>query len=469
MDNAKNITEIAHEPVPTAVDPRDAYFDTTHLDKHLRKQTMRGGIVTLSSQAAKFVLRLVSTAVMARLLKPADFGLVAMVTVITGFVDMFKEAGLSMATVQREKITHAQVSTLFWLNVALGTLVMLLVVALAPVIAWFYHEPRLICIALVLSGTMLIGALGIQHQALLRRKMQFTRIAVIDIATMSIGTIVGIVLAEYGFGYWSLLGVSIVQSLAGTAMVICASGWVPTAPKTGSGVGEMVRFGSSLTGFNVINYFARQGDNLLIGRFLGSVELGLYSKAYGLLMMPIQQVNAPIGNVMVPALCRLTNDPQRFRRAYLKVLRYIAWVTLPGIALASIFSDSVMLVVLGPQWIVAAETFRILAIPAAIGVLCNTTGWLYISNGRAAQMMYWGMFSSLAIVCSFVVGLPWGVRGVATAYAICVVLIAIPCFYFAIRTLPISLRDIAYACAPGTCTAALICFVYYVYSGYNTF
>src|SRR5690606_19203223 len=169
------------------IDSRDAYFDTEHLTKHLRRRTMRGGAITVSSQGVKFALRLGSTAVLARLLTPADFGLIAMVTVVTGFVEMFKDAGLSMATIQRERITHAQVSTLFWINVALSALIMLLIAALAPAIAWFYGEPRLLPITLALSGTMIFGGLAVQHQALLRRQMQFGRLATIEITSMAAG------------------------------------------------------------------------------------------------------------------------------------------------------------------------------------------------------------------------------------------------------------------------------------------
>ncbi len=179
-------------------------FDTANLTKDLARRTIRGGAVTLTAQGAKFVLRMGSMAVLARLLTPADFGVIAMVTVITGFVEMFKDAGLSTATVQRATITHAQISTLFWINVALSVGVTATVAGLAPAIAWFYDDPRLTAVTLTLAGTMIFGGLAVQPQALLRRQMQFGRLATIEIASLVAGIGTACAMAVQGFGYWGL-------------------------------------------------------------------------------------------------------------------------------------------------------------------------------------------------------------------------------------------------------------------------
>ncbi len=151
------------------------FFDTEYLKADLKGRSVRGGAVTMAAQGIKFFLQIGSTVVLARLLTPEDFGLIAMVTAVTGFVMMFKDMGLSMATVQRAEIDHAQISTLFWINVVLSLAFMLLTATLAPAIAWFYSEPRLTWITLALAGAFIFSGFTVQHQALLRRQMNFGR------------------------------------------------------------------------------------------------------------------------------------------------------------------------------------------------------------------------------------------------------------------------------------------------------
>src|SRR2546430_2440270 len=190
---------------PAAEEPYHEHFRTDHLLRNLKSRTISSGAITMSAQGGKFILNLVSTIILARLLTPRDFGLVAMVTTITGFLRVFKDAGLSIATVQRERITHAQVSNLFWVNVAVSVLGSLIVAAAAPVIARFYHNPRLIGVTLILSTTFIISGSTVQHQALLKRQMRFKALALIEVGSMACGVFVGVVMAALGYGYWGFL------------------------------------------------------------------------------------------------------------------------------------------------------------------------------------------------------------------------------------------------------------------------
>jgi O-antigen/teichoic acid export membrane protein len=183
-------------------DRQQKHFKTDHLLPNLKGHTISSGAVTVSAQGAKFFLNLVSTVILARLLSPRDFGLVAMVTTVTGFLRVFKDAGLSIATVQREKITHAQVSNLFWINIAVSAVSTLVVAASAPIIARFYHNPNLISITLLLSTTFLISGTTVQHQALLKRQMRFKALALIEVGSMVIGVLVGATMALRGYRYW---------------------------------------------------------------------------------------------------------------------------------------------------------------------------------------------------------------------------------------------------------------------------
>lgn len=237
--------------------PKPNRFDTTHLQADLKGHTVRGGVKTFGAQGFGFILNVASVAILARLLTPHDFGLVAMVTAVTGLLAMFKDAGLSMATVQQETVTHEQVSTLFWVNVALSLVLMLLVAALSPWIAAFYHEPKLQTITLAIAGMFIFDGLSVQHQALLRRQMQFGILAKIQIFSSVLGIAAAISAALMGAGYWALLIQTASAQSVSAALTWGYARWVPGRPQRGVGALAMLKFGGYLTGFNFVNYFAR--------------------------------------------------------------------------------------------------------------------------------------------------------------------------------------------------------------------
>ena len=441
---------------PPAVTPDpDRFFDTRNLSADLKRHSVRGGTVTLVAQGAKLLLQTTSMMCLARLLTPADFGLIAMVLAITGFVMMLKDLGLSMATVQRAEINHGQVSTLFWINVGLSIVLVGVTAGLAPVVAWFYGEPRLIPITLVLAGAFLFGGLTIQHQALLRRQMRFRALAIVDIVAMALSVAVAIASALLGAGYWSLVAMQITLAAATAVGVWWACPWRPGRLRRGTGVRTMLAFGGYLTGFNVLNYFARNLDNTLIGWRWGATPLGLYSRAYSLLLLPIQQVTPPIAAVAIPALSRLNDQPERYRVFYLRALALLTFVTTPIVAVLLVCAEETILVFLGPNWRAAAPIFRILAISAAVQPVMNSAGWLYLSGGRSRALFAWGAAASVVVAGAFFIGLPFGPRGVALSYAIAATVLCVPCMHFATRGSSICLRDLFAANLP-TMTAGVL-------------
>jgi PST family polysaccharide transporter len=394
---AQDLTNAA-DALAASGQPDDRYFNTERLKAGLAARTARGGAVTFASQGFKFVAGLGATMVLGRLLTPADYGLIGMVIVVTGFVSMFKDLGLSAATVQREEITSAQVSTLFWVNVALSIGVGLVTAALAPVVAWFYGESKLMGIMIVYPLGFLFGGLTIQLEALLHRQMRFLAQAACDLVAVAATITVTIVLAWRGWGYWALVGGHLTTSFVYMIGIWSVCRWRPGRPARGSGVRSMLRFGGNLTGFGVVNFFARNLDNMLIGRFWGSNQLGLYAKAYQLLTLPIDQINSPITTVAVPALSRLNDSPDHYRRAYLRIIEKIAVVTMPGIALLIATADWVVLIVLGPQWTEAAHIFAALGVAALIQPIANSTVWLFFSQGRTDDMFRYCLVASTIIV-----------------------------------------------------------------------
>jgi O-antigen/teichoic acid export membrane protein len=425
------------------------HFRTDHLLGGLGERTVRGFAVTLVSQALKFLISVCGTIVLARLLTPEDYGLIGMVAVFTGFVAVFKDLGLSAATVQRAEISHSQVTNLFWVNLTVGVVLALVIAAVAPALARFYGDTRLTAITDVSAIGFLLGGLTIQHEALLRRQMRFTSLAVVEIAAMLASVSIAVSLAWYGAQYWSLVFSQLAFAAATAACVWMLSGWRPGLPTRRSGVRSMLLFGGNLTGFNLINYWARNLDNVLIGRFWGALQLGLYSRAYQLLLLPIDQITAPITAVAVPALSRLADSPERYRRAYVRILAKLAMVTMPLMAFMIATSDWVVRLILGSQWMGVSPLFAWLGLAGLVQPLSSTAGWLLITQARTRDMFWWGTVGCTIIMASICAGLPWGALGVAMSYSLCNVLIVQPfLLWFVCRTGPIRAGDVLRAIAP---------------------
>jgi len=436
-----NTNRIVQE-LPTSVAAGShRFFDTEHLKVDLKERSVRGGAVTMTAQAIKFLLHTGSTIVLARLLTPQDYGLVAMVTAIAGFVMLFKDMGLSMATIQKAEINHSQVSTLFWINVAVSLVLALILAIAAPIISWFYSEPRLTYITLVLAGTFIFSGLTVQHQALLRRQMRFSALAAIEIGSMGIGITTGIVLARYGVKYWALVGLSAATALSYVVLVWVFCGWRPGLPVRRAGIFSMLAFGGHLTGFGIVNYFARNFDNILLGRFYGAGVLGLYSRAYNIMMLPISQIRNPLESVAIPALSHIQNDPVRYKKYYIKLVTLLAFIAMPLMVFLFVCADEVIGLLLGSKWSGAADIFKILCIAAFIQPVATTWGLVLVSLGQSKRYLKWGIANSILIILSFILGLPWGAIGVAAGYTVATYVLLAPTLWYCFRRSPISITD----------------------------
>jgi PST family polysaccharide transporter len=320
--------------------------------------------------------------------------------------------------------------------------VTLMAMAGAPLLARVFHEPRVSGITAALAVTFTIDALMAQHQALLRRQMRFKTLAMIDVAALISGIVVALFMAWRGWGYWSLVAMQIVSPAVSAAAVWAVEPWRPGVPRRGCGARGMMRFGFFLTGTNALNYFFRNADNVLIGWYWGAGPLGLYTKAYGLLLLPIAQINAPVGGVAVPTLSRLQADPARFRRYFLGGYSVIASAILPVVVTLTIFADEVVRVMLGPQWNEAARLFRLLAPAALIGALLNPLGWLFIALGRPDRQFWLALGWAFFISSAFVLGLPYGPQGVAAGYSLMSCVLALPLCGYATRGAPFGVKDL---------------------------
>ncbi|MEW7983061.1 MAG: oligosaccharide flippase family protein, partial [gamma proteobacterium symbiont of Phacoides pectinatus] len=393
-------------------------FETAHLNNDLRSKSIRGGAINIGSRGTIFVLNLFSTAILARLLTPDDFGLIAMVMVLVGFIQIFGDLGLPAATIQREEITHEQVSAMFWINLIVSALFALVTIAAAPALVLLYEEERLFSITAVLCLTFIFSGLTAQHLALMRRQMRFKAIAIIDLTAFSISILSGVIFALIWQTYWAL----VVMTLSRTAITMVSawlfSGWRPGRFSWSSEIRSMLGFGGYLTGADVLNYFSRNFDKALVGVVFGAGSLGLYTKAYNLLMLPVSLINRPIGSVALSSLSRLQGDPVRHRRFFLRAVSLLALVTIPLITYFLVDADVIILLLLGDQWVEAIEIFRWLGLAAVVSAVNIIPGWLCTSLGRNDIPFKWALYSMPFIIIGFLIGLFWGMNGVAASFSI---------------------------------------------------
>jgi O-antigen/teichoic acid export membrane protein len=392
----------------------------------LKGKSVRGGFATLAAQGIKFVIQTATTMAMARLLSPQDFGIQGMVVAVTGFLMLFQDAGLGMATIQWHEVTHEQTSTLFWINVAFGLTLAVLCAVSAPLLVAFYHEPRIYWITVISGATFVLTGLAAQHWALLQRGMRFVTQAKIGILALLAGSATGIVMALFGFRYWSLVGMAMATSVATTGLVWVAVPWMPGPPRRGSGVGAMLRFGGVATLNSFVVFVAWNAEKILLGRFWGAEALGLYGRAFQLVTTPVQQFERSLGGVAFPALSRIQHDPARLAKSFLKAYSLHVSLTIPVTLTCALFAEEIVRILLGPKWMAAAPIFRLLAPVALTFAVANPFSWLVLSKGKINRLLYISMAVTPLVILGIVLGLSHGPEGVAMGYSSAMLLVLIP-------------------------------------------
>lgn len=403
-------------------------------------QAVRGGVVTAGAQGAKFILNAAGIMIMARLLVPEDFGLVAMVLPLVDLIVLFQDFGLSAATVQRKSITPAQSSNLFWFNVAASLVLALTVAALSPLVAAFYGDQRLIWVTIAFGGLVLCSGLTAQHLALLTRHMRFSQLAKQDVSALAIGLTAGAVGAWYGMGYWALVLSMACRSVVLLILVWLATDWWPERPSRRSGVRPLLQFGRDLTLVRLGSFLIENLDSVLVGKAWGGHALGLYDRAYSLLRI-YKQVNGPVNTVATSVLSRLQHDPDRFRHYYVRGLGLVTGFSMPLIAFLAANATDVVRVALGEKWLAAVPIFLALAPATFIGTVKCATTWVYTSLGRTDRQLKWYVFVQLPVTLgAYFIGLPFGPVGVAAAFSIVSVALRLPSIMFCLHDFKAFLR-----------------------------
>jgi PST family polysaccharide transporter len=413
--------------------------------KDLKERVVRGGLAKICAQAVTFTLRVGSLMVLARLLEPKDFGLVGMVTAFTGVLYLFRDFGLSTATVQRVNVTEDQISTLFWINILVGAILWLSLTLAAPFVVSFYHEPNLFWVTVILATGFLFNAAGVQHAALLERQMRFTALAAIDVISIAVSIAISIILAAAGFGYWALVTMSITPPFVMTVGFWLTTSWIPGKPSKQAQIRSLIHFGGTITLNGVVTYIAYNLEKVLLGRFWGPEALGIYGRSYQLISIPTENLNAAVGGIAFSALSRVQDDPPRFKNYFLKGYSLTLALTLPATIAVALFAKDIILVLLGPKWKDSTVIFQLLAPTIVIFALINPLSWLLMSLGLVRRSLNIAFVLAPLLIAGYVVGLPFGPRGVALGYSAVLTLWVIPHIAWCVRDTVISVRDILVA------------------------
>lgn len=423
---------------PAAVD----WFGPRPVGSDLKGRSVRGGITTLLAQGASHGLRLITTLVLARLLSPAEFGIVATVMSAIGILGLFREMGLSAATVQRPVVTESQVNTLFWINLALGAGAMVIAAAAAPMVLAFFGDQRLLGVTLAMSTTFLFNGLSTQHMALLRRQLRFTILARISVACTLASSLVSLALAAAGARYWALVVATVGSSVLCAILAWHHCTWRPQRPAFDSSVRGMFNFGRYLVVYGLVGFLAQNAHNVAIGKLWGAAGVGLYGRAYLLYTMLMSYVLQPPHAVAVSTLSGLRGEPERFRRVYLRILAVMMLVAIPLSAYLVLAAEDIVRLLLGPGWERSATILRWLALSGLVQPISFSSGWLYMSRGNSRGMMWWGIFGWTLLLLALLAGVPFGLEGVAAAYTLSQFFLVVPCMLYAFRDTPLHLNDL---------------------------
>ena len=404
----------------------------------LRQKTATGVAWISAFQVIRQLLQLVSVSVLARYVPPAAYGLVAMSALLTNLLETVRDLGTRYALVREREMPDELVSTVFWLNCILGGTTSLLLVGLSWPGARFFHTPQVAPVIQFVSLSFFLGALGVVPTAMLNRAMTFRKIAYGQTAGAICGTVVAIAIAIAGGGVWSLVVGTLANTLVTTvAMWIYAPVRIMAVFRP-SGAIHILRFGIHLTGSILMNYFSRNTDNLLVGRYLGSAPLGFYQMGYMLMTYPLQNFTTLVGQVVYPAMAKFPDDLDRLRAAYLRTCRLIALPILPIMLGLAVTAPSFVRVFLGARWMPVATLLIIFAPLGAAQALYGTVGLIYNTQGRPDIQLRWTAFASVMYVLSFVTGLRWGIVGVASAYATMWTVLMVPSFVIPFRLIDLS-------------------------------
>lgn len=415
---------------------------------NLGARVRRGALWVAVAQVLRQALNWGTLTILARLVPPSEFGLLGMALVFAGLTAVLRDFGVGAATVQAKEMSHEGLSTVYWGALAVGVVAAVAFFLSAPLIAGIYDEPRLVLIVRVLSVNF-ISACGMSvHFSVLDRQLKFGTAAALELAAATIGSGLAITLAAMGYGVWSLVVQLVGQGVASLTLAHVFVKWRPRRVFDRGEVSGVGRYSAYLTGFQSANYLARNADYFLIGYLFGPTSLGFYTIGYRVVFQLVQTVSSVAVRVLFPVLSRLQDDMDRLRSSYLRATALALAGVMPVMVTLGVFAEVAVRIVLGPQWESVVPLLQLFVPTALIQIVMTLVGTVYQASGRTDLLFYWGIGSSLVTVTGFVIGLEWGIEGVAAAYAITNLLLLPVGLWIPLRLIGLDLRDMVVRLSP---------------------
>jgi O-antigen/teichoic acid export membrane protein/glycosyltransferase involved in cell wall biosynthesis len=411
----------------------------------VRQLAIRGAGATMLSGGVAIGVQIVGILVLARLLVPADFGVVTMVTTFSLLLSNFGVNGFTEAIIQREEVDHTLASNIFWISLGAGLLLAVAFGASGHLVGRFYHDSKVPGIVIGMSVANFITSASVVHLALLKRAMRFSETSANEVCGRAVALIGSILLAWAGLGYWALVAGAIILALSVTIGGWYLCRWVPSLPRRHAGTASMLRFALHVYGRFGLNYFSRNTDNLLVGWRFGAVALGFYKKAYDLFALSASQSVSPLTNVAVSALSRFDPKSSEYRRNLLHVVAMVAFCAMGISAALTLIGKDLIRLLLGPGWEPAGHIFTYFGPGIGVMLLYYTHGWIHLSIGRADRWFRWAIVEFSVTTLLFCVALHWGPVGVATAWTASFWILTLPAFSYAGKPVGIGGRNIATA------------------------
>jgi PST family polysaccharide transporter len=408
----------------------------------LKKNTISGIKWTTLSKILRQIVQFIVIIVLSRILNPSDFGLISMLIVFTGFANILQNFGLASAIIQKKDVTQSQLSTIFWLNVIIGLILTTSFILLSKPIADFYNEPQLYSITIFLAFNFLITAFTTVQEALIRKRMDFNKLFAVEIIAVSLAGVLSILAAYNDYGVWSLVIQNIIIHLSSAIILWFIAEWRPSLTIQIKSTLPLLKYGANLAGFNIINYFSRNTDNLVIGKYLNASALGIYSRAYQLMLLPVSEVNQILTKVMFPVFSSIQEDTDRIKSIYLKATRMIAFVTFPLMLTISILAEPLVVTLYGIKWKDVATILSIFSFYGLTQSITTTIGWIFSALGKPDLQFKLGIINTAIAITSIIIGLKWGIIGVTVSYTVCSIIILLyPNWYFAFRLIKLSVKE----------------------------
>lgn len=394
---------------------------------NLKSQAVSGVKWSGVSMGVTTALQFITLAVLARLLSPSDFGLMGMIMVVIGFAQAFADMGLSNAIIQRQDVEEDNLSSFFWINVFSGIIILICILLCRPIIALYFKQPVLSDYLIFAAFIFLITPVGQIFTTILKKELKFETLSKIKIAGSVVYSISTIGLALAKFEVLSLIFGQLIRSLFTVIILffIFRKIWLPRLHFSITEIKSYLSFGTFQMGEKAVNYFSANIDYIIIGRFLGPAALGFYTLAYNLMIFPLTKINPIITNVAFPVFSIIQNDNDRLKRGYCKVINYISMLSFPMLAGMLVVAPEFIRLIYGAKWEPSIAVLQIFCFVGIFKSLGNPIGSILLAKGRADIGFYWNVFVVIVVSVAAIVGVNWGIVGVAVAMLI----LQVPCFF----------------------------------------